>query len=119
MPQVLDFHGYSDPPDFTWNGFVHAVYEACKAAWDDGRREIESVTLPEGAFPAIGELQNPITRSLIPVKRLPLVKVASKTVYVSAPDGLTPNQIRELQNSLREVVGDHIIVIPPGSKWGD
>ena len=68
------------PTPFTFDDLVHACYEESKRAWDDGRREIASVTLPEGVFPELTQMQNPVTRSIIPVQRVPLITVGAEWV---------------------------------------
>jgi hypothetical protein len=74
------------PAPFTLDDLYDAVFQACKQAWDDGHREIASVTLPEGVLPELASLQNPITRTLIPVVRVPLVAVGEEI-----PCSLTPS----------------------------
>jgi hypothetical protein len=69
------------PAPFTLDSLYDAVAQASKQAWDDGHREIASVTLPEGVLPELASLQSPITRAMIPVRRVPLVTIA-ETAHV-------------------------------------
>jgi hypothetical protein len=66
------------PPPFTLDDLYEAVSRACKEAWDDGHREVASVTLPEGVLPHLGQLQNPVTRTAIPVRRAPLITIGGR-----------------------------------------
>jgi hypothetical protein len=67
----------ADPPSFTWKDFVHAAYEACKKAWDDGVAEkgvgdTITITLPAGVFPEVASIRNPIVGTPIPITRAPM-----------------------------------------------
>ena len=71
-----------DPDALTWKDFIHAAYEACKKAWDDGiagdgvGRTI-TITLPAEVFPKVTSIQNPIVGTPIPITRISMFGTAS------------------------------------------
>jgi hypothetical protein len=66
------------PTPFTFDDLVDAFHQECRRAWDDGHREVASVTLPAGVFPELAQLQNPVTRTIILVQRVPLVTIGGR-----------------------------------------
>jgi hypothetical protein len=66
----------ADPAPYTLGTFLDAYYEACKKAWDDpgpdGVRQEPSITLPEGLWPDLAKVVNPVTRTMTPVRRVPM-----------------------------------------------
>ncbi len=59
---------------FTYREFTQAFYALCKEAWDDGHKRV-AVTLPEGVFPGLDFLRNPITAESVEVRRVPMFEV--------------------------------------------
>lgn len=65
-----------DPAPFTIGAFLHAFEGACVQAWDkgepDGARYEPGVTLPDGLWPELEIVLNPITRSPTRIHRVPM-----------------------------------------------
>jgi hypothetical protein len=83
----------ADPSPYTLGAFLDAYYEACKKMWDDAEpsavRHQPSITLPEGLWPDLARVVNPITRELTPVQRVPMFGCPAEPV-TSAPAGTIP-----------------------------
>ncbi len=77
MAEIRDWLAATKAP-FTHQEFTQAFYQAfydlCKKAWDDDRKRV-AVTLPEGVFPGLGFLRNPITAESVEVRRVPMFEV--------------------------------------------
>ena len=56
---------------YSFDAFVKAVNEACAKAWDNGHQTVR-ITLPEGVFPHLATMQNPMTREIIRIERVPM-----------------------------------------------
>lgn len=63
--------------NYTFIEFMNTFVDACHYAWNDGHKDIEFITLPEGLFPCLEECVNPITRSVVKVKRTDLLSLCT------------------------------------------
>lgn len=63
--------GLDDPTEsIPFDDFYLAWADACLAAWKE-KRTSPTVTLPDVLFPHLAELQNPVTRQMVPIQRIP------------------------------------------------
>lgn len=64
------------PSPYSLSDLLGAFGEACGEAWDtpgsNGIGQEPSVTLPDGLWPELEYLVNPVTRSMTPVQRVPM-----------------------------------------------
>lgn len=119
---MLDEDPLAAVPPFTLTSLIEAWKEACVKAWD-GDHAVPSAVLPEGVLPGAEFLTSHVTYDVVKIRRIPMFiwDRRQKAEYVTASPGMTPGQIRELQDTLNAVAAGQgwqgrIIVLPPGTR---
>lgn len=72
--------------DYSFIEFLDAFGKTCQAAWTDGLKDVTTITLPQGLFPNVMELVNPVTRSIVTIERVDLISLCdfAKPVWASS-----------------------------------
>lgn len=110
----------SDPNHeaLTFTQFLKLVSNECIKAWDNGKGDPYRVCLPHGVFPYVTEIVNPVTRSVIRVKRVPWLYDETEPQWKWQPLRRTLRGVFRGQTA-REIedaaVRDAIAVFGPGS----
>jgi len=75
------------PEPFTLDSLYKAFSAACKDAWDKGLAErgrpygIEAIVLPEEVLPRLSQLQNPMDKTLVPVRRTAMFEAGEAFMF--------------------------------------
>jgi hypothetical protein len=74
-PSRLSLDELLKPPLQDWDSFYEVFTDECRKLWDcEPRGRVPAaITLPDGVFPGVASVMNPITGEQVPVRRVPLV----------------------------------------------